>query len=72
MARGVNTPLKIMNEMPIEFKYIPIIKLEWQLNETMEEAHKYVYVTMSKITTFSDRNIPQPETFMAKVWTKSL
>lgn len=67
MARGVNTPLKIMNEMPIEFKYIPIIKLEWQLNETMEEANKYMYVTMSKITTFSDRNIPQPETFMAKV-----
>lgn len=65
MARGVNTPLKIMNEMPIEFKYISIIKLEWQLTETMEEAHKYV--TMSKITTFSERNIPQPETFKAKV-----
>lgn len=65
MARGVNTPLKIMNEMPIEFRYIPIIKLEWELSETMEEAHKYV--TMSIITTFSDRNIPQPETFIAKV-----
>lgn len=65
MARGVNTPLKIMNEMPIEFRYIPIIKLEWELNETMEEAHKYV--TMSIITTFGDRNIPQPETFIAKV-----
>lgn len=65
MARGVNTPLKIMNKMPIEFKYIPIIKLEWQLSETMDEARKYV--RMSIITTFNDRKIPQPETFIAKV-----
>lgn len=65
MARGVNTHLKIMNEMPIEFRYMPIIKLELELNDTMEEAHKYV--TMSIITTFCDRNIPQPETFIAKV-----
>lgn len=45
MARGVNTPLKIMNEMPIEFKCIPIIKLEWQLNgrgsQVYHNEHNY-------------------------------